>query len=47
MELPRRAILDNAVPTAQEWVTLMVWSVAMLVFGFIFFVRRENQYGRG
>ena len=47
MELPRRAILNNAAPTAQEWVTLMVWSVAMLVFGFIFFVRRENQYGRG
>jgi teichoic acid transport system permease protein len=47
MELPRRAILDNAAPTGKEWVTLMVWSVAMLVFGFVFFVRRENQYGRG
>lgn len=47
MELPRRAILDNATPTAQHWITLILWSVAMLVVGFFFFVRRENEYGRG
>lgn len=47
MELPRRAILDNAAPTAREWITLAVWAVATLIIGFLFFVARENEYGRG
>lgn len=47
MELPRRAILDNAAPTAQQWSILIAWSIVMLVVGFFFFLRRENEYGRG
>jgi teichoic acid transport system permease protein len=47
MELPRKAILENSAPTAGQWLTLTVWAVASLVFGFLFFVQRENQYGRG
>ncbi|MBW3594580.1 MAG: ABC transporter permease [Actinobacteria bacterium] len=47
MELPRRAILDNAGPTTRQWITVLVWSVVMLIVGFFFFLRRENEYGRG
>lgn len=47
MELPRRAILENAAPTAEQWLVFMAWSVVMFVVGFIFFVRRETEYGRG
>ncbi|MGH2787658.1 MAG: ABC transporter permease [Actinomycetota bacterium] len=47
MELPRRAILDNVAPTADEWITLAIWAVATLIIGFLFFVGRENEYGRG
>jgi teichoic acid transport system permease protein len=47
MHLPREAILYNNAPTAREWLTLGIWGVAALVLGFLFFVRRENQYGRG
>jgi teichoic acid transport system permease protein len=47
MEMPRNAILYNNAPTAGQWATLAIWSVASLVLGFLFFVQRENQYGRG
>ena len=47
MEMPRQAILENAAPTAQHWITLVVWALVMLVTGFLFFLRRENEYGRG
>ena len=47
MEMPRRAILDNAAPTAEQWLILLAWGIVMLVVGFIFFVHRENDYGRG
>jgi teichoic acid transport system permease protein len=47
MELPRRAILDNTAPTLGEWMTLAIWAVAMLIVGFLFFLGRENEYGRG
>ena len=47
MELPRKAILDNAAPSGRQWITLAVWGIVALVLGFLFFVRRENQYGRG
>lgn len=47
MELPRRAILENAGPTMYEWLVFLTWAVVMFVVGFVFFVRRENEYGRG
>jgi len=47
MELPRRAILDNAPPSARHWLTLGAWAVGILIVGFLFFLRRENEYGRG
>lgn len=47
MELPRRAILDNAAPTMAQWTTLVVWAIVMLIIGFLFFLGRETQYGHG
>ena len=47
MELPRQAVLENAAPTAQQWITVGAWSIVMLIIGFFFFLRRENEYGRG
>jgi teichoic acid transport system ATP-binding protein len=47
MELPRRAILDNAAPTGREWLTLAVWGIVALIVGFRFFLGRENEYGHG
>ena len=47
MELPRDAILENAAPTGREWLILIVWGVVMLITGFMFFLGRENEYGRG
>lgn len=47
INLPRRAILDNAAPTAGEWLIVAAWAVGILVIGFFFFLRKENVYGRG
>ena len=47
MELPRRAILENAAPSGREWMILGIWAVATMIIGFLFFVGRETQYGRG
>lgn len=46
MHLSRRALLDNAAPTAQEWGLLVLWGVVILVLGLIFFLRKEHEYGR-
>lgn len=45
VEMGREAVLDRAIdPTV--WLMGAGWSVAMLVFGFWFFRRAENEYGR-
>ena len=43
----RNAILDNVAPTPQQWITVAVWGIVFLVAGFLFFLRRETEYGRG
>ena len=47
MEMSRQAILDNNVPGMKAWLTILAWGVGMLVLGFLFFLGRENEYGRG
>lgn len=47
MDMARRAILDNETPPAAEWLKIAAWGVAMLAIGFVFFVGREQEYGRG
>jgi teichoic acid transport system permease protein len=47
MEMSRRAILDNHAPSAQQWITIVVWAVVALVGGFLFFLGKEHEYGRG
>jgi teichoic acid transport system permease protein len=47
MHVARTALLDNQSPTLKECTVMVVWAVAMLVLGFLFFMRREHEYGRG
>jgi teichoic acid transport system permease protein len=47
MHLTRRALLDNGVPTLGEWAILVGWALIALAVGFVFFMRREHEYGRG
>lgn len=47
MEMSRSAILDNQWPVAREWITIAVWGVLGLIAGFLFFIAREQEYGRG
>jgi teichoic acid transport system permease protein len=47
MHLSRRALLENSSPTLREWTILVGWALVALVVGFLFFMRREHEYGRG
>jgi teichoic acid transport system permease protein len=47
MDMARSAILDNELPPASQWLTITAWGVGMLVVGFLFFLQREQEYGRG
>ncbi len=47
MEIPRQAILENDAPPGRYWITLLAWAVGMVIVGFLFFLRREKEYGRG
>ena len=47
MHLSRRALLDNAPPTLQEWAVLAGWGLAACLGGLLFFVAKEHHYGRG
>jgi teichoic acid transport system permease protein len=49
IDIVRRSLLQeherNQLPHA--WTIAMVWSVVMLVAGFVYFWRAEDRYGRG
>lgn len=45
LELTRRAMLDGAVGRTSLWLSAAGWSIGLLIFGFMFFRARENEYG--
>ncbi|HVM18408.1 MAG TPA: ABC transporter permease [Egibacteraceae bacterium] len=47
LNIARLAILDNTVAPARDWMILSAWAVGTLLIGFLFFLRREHEYGRG
>jgi teichoic acid transport system permease protein len=47
MNMARNAILENQLPAAREWITITIWGIASLVIGFLFFLGKEQEYGRG
>ena len=47
MEMARMSILDNTVPPGRYWLRIAVGGIVMLGVGFVFFVGREQEYGRG
>jgi ABC-type polysaccharide/polyol phosphate export permease len=47
MAMARGAILDNEMPPLRDWIVIAAWGFGMLVVGFFFFLRREQEYGRG
>lgn len=46
MKTARGAVLDDVLPTGQEWAVMVGWSVGLLILGFFFFLGREHEYGR-
>lgn len=47
MTMARDAILDNQLPTLRNWLVILGWGVGVLIAGFMFFLGREQEYGRG
>jgi teichoic acid transport system permease protein len=45
IELVRNGLLDNTWGKPELWLSAGCWSIAALVFGFLFFRSRENEYG--
>ena len=46
MKTARDAILFDQLPLARDWAVLIAWAIGLLVFGFLFFLGREHEYGR-
>jgi len=46
IEMSREAILDGAIVEPRVWILGPGWALVLLVFGFWFFRRAENEYGR-
>jgi teichoic acid transport system permease protein len=46
MAIARAGMIDGYTATGNDWLVAAAWSVAMLVFGVIFFWRAEEEYGR-
>lgn len=44
LEATRGAVMYGECPTAEEWLTLVLWSVCTSVLGFVFFWRAEDRY---
>lgn len=42
----RSILMDNAIPTAASWWGLAAWGGSLLVFGFLYFWRGEEEYAR-
>jgi teichoic acid transport system permease protein len=46
MAIARAGMIQGYTVTASDWIIAAVWSVAVLVFGVVFFWRAEEKYGR-
>ena len=46
IDMTRTALIDGRVPDAGSWFIVFLWTVAVLVVGFVFFWRAEESYGR-
>jgi teichoic acid transport system permease protein len=46
IEMAREAVLDGGIVEPRVWILGPVWAVALLVIGFWYFRRAENEYGR-
>ncbi|ERG65104.1 hypothetical protein L332_11725 [Agrococcus pavilionensis RW1] len=46
LDMYRSVLISGAVPPAEQWISLSIWSLATLAVGFILFWRDEERYGR-
>ena len=46
IDMYRTVLIDQAFPDAHQWIVGSAWAVGLLLFGFIFFWRGEDRYGR-
>lgn len=46
IDMMRTALIDGNVPDLQSWIIVLIWTVVILVGGFVFFWRAEESYGR-
>lgn len=42
----RSLLMENAIPAASTWWGLAAWTVGLLVFGFLYFWKGEDEYAR-
>ncbi|MGK4066072.1 ABC transporter permease [Rothia sp. HC945] len=46
LSMYRTILIDRSVPPPQNWLSLALWCLGLIVFGFVFFWRAEEKYGR-
>lgn len=46
LDMYRSVLIAGAVPPAEQWISLSIWSLATLAVGFFLFWRDEERYGR-
>lgn len=46
LRMYRTILLDHSVPPGQDWLTILLWSAGLTVFGLVFFWGAEEKYGR-
>jgi teichoic acid transport system permease protein len=45
IQMYRQVLIDGTVPPPEAWAVLGLWSVGLLLFGFVYFWRGEATYG--
>ena len=46
IDMARTALIDGQVPALDSWLIVLAWGIFLTVAGFIFFWRKEANYGR-